>query len=169
MPIDDDFIRDVKKVVKTLGTQSRVGDLCGVEAAAISSIIHGRIQSASRPLHRRLTMLIGKSKKEIEAIEDELIIEVRKESKIREREELERKAQIIKEREEKLKSIEVGKSYRVTFLQKDERFTKLTQVLEGEVIELADRFFLLRGEHYNFTVNKVDIAYEFVQIKELGK
>lgn len=167
MPIDDEFISGVKKVVRTLGNQSKVGELCGVEASAISSIIHGRIQSASKPLHRRLTMLIGKSKKEIEAIEDELIVEVRKENEIQEREELERKAQIIKDREDRIESIKLGKSYRVTFLGKDEKFNRLTQVLEGIVVEISDRFFLLRGKYHNFTVSKVDIAYEFVQIKEL--
>lgn len=82
---------------------------------------------------------------------------------------MKRKAQIVKDRESRLESIKIGKAYRVTFLGKDEKFNRLTQVLEGRVIEISNRFFLLKSEHYNFTVSKVDIAYEFVQIKELGK
>ena len=169
MPIDDEFIRDIKKVVKTLGTQSKVGDLCGVEASAISKIIHSKIQSVPKPLHKRLTMLIGKSKEEIKAIEDKMLEDIRKENEIQKKEGLKRKAQIIKDREDRIKSIKVGKSYRVTFLGKDEKFNRLTQVLEGKVVEISDRFFLLKSEHYNFTVSKVDVAYEFVQIKELRK
>ena len=152
-----------------MGTQSKVGDLCGVEASAISKIIHSKIQSVPKPLHKRLTMLIGKSKEEIKVIEDKMLEDIRKENEIQKRKELKRKAQIVKDRGSRLKSIKVGKSYRVTFLGKDEKFNRLTQVLEGRVIKIADRFFLLKGKHYNFTVSKVDIAYEFVQIKELGK
>ena len=152
-----------------MGTQLRVGRLCGVEASAISKIIHSKIQSVPKPLYKRLTMLIGKSKEEIKVIEDKMLEDIRKENEIEKKEELKRKAQIIKDREDRIESIEVGKSYRVTFLGKDEKFNRLTQVLEGKVVEISDRFFLFKGEHYNFTVSKVNIAYEFVQIKEIKK
>lgn len=152
-----------------MGTQLRVGKLCGVEASAISKIIHSKIQSVPKPLYQKLIMLIGKSKEEIKVIEDKMLEDIRKENEIQKKEELKRKAQIIKDREDRIESIEVGKSYRVTFLPKGEKFNRLTQVLEGRVIEISDRFFLLKSGHYSFTVNKVDIAYEFVQIKELGK
>lgn len=144
MPISDEFISDVKKVVKTLGTQLRVGKLCGVEASAISKIIHSKIQSVPKPLYQKLTMLIGKSKEEIKAIEDKMLEDIRKENEIQKKKELNRKAQIVKDREDRLESIKIGKSYRVTFLGKDETFNRLTQVLEGRVVEISDRFFLLK-------------------------
>lgn len=92
MPIDNEFINDVKKLVLTLGTQLRVGKLCGVEVSAISKIIHSKIQSVPKPLHRRLIMLIGKSKEEIKAIEDKMLEDIKKENEIQRKKRIEEKS-----------------------------------------------------------------------------
>ncbi len=166
---DDEFRKSIKDLVKLMGSQSYIAELCGTQPSVISSIVNERVNSTQELTYKRLSNLIGKSKQEIKSIEKELLQQVRQEYEAEKQKETIRKAKLLIERRNRLKSLEIGKTYKLTF-----DFSLIgpkgkPEVLKGKLIEKYDRLLIFQSLNYKFSATVIDIFYGFVGIKEIGR
>lgn len=166
---DDEFRKSIKDLVKLMGSQSYIAELCGTQPSVISSIVNGRVNSTQELTYKRLSNLIGKSKQKIKSIEKELLQQVRQDYEAEKQKEMTRKAKLLIERRNRLKSLEIGKTYKVTFDFSVNGPKGKPEVLEGDLIEKYDRLLIFQSLNYKFSATVIDIFYGFVGIKEIGR
>lgn len=166
---DDEFRKSIKDLVKLTGSQSYIAELCGAQPAVISSIVNGRVNSTPELTYKRLSNLIGKSKLEIKSIEKELLQQVRQEYEAEKQKEMIRKAKLLIKRRNRFNSLEIGKTYKLTFDFSVNGPKGKPEVLKGDLIEKYDRLLVFQSLNYKFSAAVNDVFYGFVGIKEIGR
>ena len=165
--VDTDFVMQVRKLVEICGTGREAAKHCGITPELISTIKNGRTKLLYKNVYERIARLFGKTLEEIENIEKEL--KVSKDLKaVENQKQVSKKQEDMLAMDKRVNSIKVGKRYRVDFYP-DQKGPKLRDIdeVDGEVIEIYERFFLVQTKNFKVTVLKKDVRYGLVTMKGL--
>lgn len=167
--VDTDFVMQVRKLVEICGTGREAAKHCGITPELISTIKNGRTKLLYKNVYDRIKRLFGKNLEEIENLEKEL--KIAKDLKAAENQKIINKNQEdMLVMDKRVNSIKVGKRYRVDFYP-DQKGPKLRDIdeVDGEVIEIYERFFLIQTKNFKITVLKKDVRYGLVTMTEVWK
>lgn len=171
--IDADFVDKVQDLIKVCGSGNTVAKICGVTSSFISMIKSGRVKKISQETYERFNLLFGKSLEEIEAVQDEVLkkLKAKKESEAKKDKKLaDKKQEEMLAMDKRVSDIKVGKRYQINFYP-DQTGKKLKhlRIVEGEVIEIYKRFFLVQTKNFKITVLKKEVKYGLVTMVEVWK
>lgn len=165
--VDTDFVMQVQKLVEICGTGRKAAKHCGITPELISTIKNGRTKLLYKNVYDRIRRLFGKTLEEIETLEKEL--KASKDLKAVENQKIvSKKQEDMLVMDKRVSDIKVGKRYHIDFYP-DQKGPKLREIdeVDGEVIEIYERFFLVQTKNFKITVLKKDIRYGLVAMKEL--
>lgn len=169
--IDTVFIARVQQLIEVCGTNKKVAKICGVAPGFLSMIKNGHIVKLTPEVYERFNSLFGKTLEEIEAEQNRLLKKIKADRELQAKKD---KALADKRQEEMLtidkrvSDIKVGKRYHIDFYP-DQKGPKLRDIdeVEGEVIEIYERFFLVQTKNFKITVLKKEVRCGLVTMKEL--
>lgn len=165
--VDADFVMQVQKLVEICGTGRKAAKHCGITPELISTIKNGRTKLLYKNVYDRIKGLFGKNLEEIEILEKEL--KVSKDLKAAENQKIvSKKQEDMLVMDKRVSDIKVGKRYHIDFYP-DQKGPKLREIdeVDGEVIEIYERFFLVQTKNFKVTVLKKEVRYGLVAMKEL--
>lgn len=165
--VDTDFVMQVRKLVEICGTGRKAAKHCGITPELISTIKNGRTKLLYKNVYDRIKGLFGKNLEEIEILEKEL--KVSKDLKAAENQKIvSKKQEDMLVMDKRVSDIKVGKRYHIDFYP-DQKGPKLREIdeVDGEVIEIYERFFLVQTKNFKVTVLKKEVRYGLVAMKEL--
>lgn len=171
--IDTVFLAGVQQLIEVCGTNNKVAKICGVAPGFLSMVKKGHIVKLTPEVYERFNSLFGKSLEEIEAEQNNLLKKIKRERELQAKKD---KALADKRQEEMLaidkrvNDIQVGKKYRIDFYP-DQTGNKIRylKTVEGEVIEIYERFFLVQTKNFKITVLKKEVKYGLVKMTEVWK
>lgn len=171
--IDADFVSKVIDLIEVCGTNKRVAKYVGVAPGFMSMIKNGHIGKLTPEVYERFNSLFGKSLEEIEAEQNNLLKKIKKERELQAKKD---KVLADKRQEEmlaidkRINDIQVGKRYHIDFYpDQTGKKTKNLKMVEGEVIEIYERFFLVQTKNFKITVLKKEVKYGLVTMTEVWK
>lgn len=167
--VDTDFVMQVRKLVEICGTGRKAAKHCGITPELISTIKNGRTKLLYKNVYERIARLFGKTLEEIENLEKEL--KVSKDLKaVENQKQVSKKQEDMLAMDKRVNSIKVGKRYHIDFYP-DQKGPKLRDIdeVEGEVIEIYERFFLIQTKNFKVTVLKKEVKYGLVKMTEVWR
>lgn len=167
--VDADFVMQVQKLVEICGTGRKAAKHCGITPELISTIKNGRTKLLYKNVYDRIKRLFGKSLEEIENLEKEL--KASKDLKAAENQKIvSKKQEDLLVMDKRVSDIKVGKRYHIDFYP-DQKGPKLRDIdeVDGEVIEIYERFFLIQTKNFKITVLKKEVKYGLVTMTEVWK
>lgn len=167
--VDADFVMQVQKLVEICGTGRKAAKHCGITPELISTIKNGRTKLLYKNVYERIARLFGKSLEEIENLEKEL--KASKDLKAAENQKIvSKKQEDLLVMDKRVSDIKVGKRYHIDFYpgQKGPKLRDIDEV-DGEVIEIYERFFLIQTKNFKITVLKKEVKYGLVTMTEVWK
>lgn len=171
--IDKEFVAKVQDLIEVCGSRKVATKYCGVASSFISMIKSGRVKKMSPETYDRFNLLFGKSLEEIEAEQNNLLKKIKKERELQTKKDkaLADKRQVeMLAIDKRVSDIKVGKRYRVDFYpDQTGKKTKSLKMVEGEVIEIYERFFLVQTKNFKITVLKKEVKYGLVTMVEVWK
>lgn len=171
--IDTVFIARVQQLIEVCGTNKKVAKICGVAPGFLSMVKNGHIVKLTPEVYERFNSLFGKSLEEIEAEQNKLLKKIKKERDLQAKKDKD----LADKRQEKMLAIDkrvsdikVGKRYHIDFYP-DQKGPKLRDIdeVDGEVIEIYERFFLIQTKNFKITVLKKEVKYGLVTMTEVWK
>lgn len=171
--IDTVFIARVQQLIEVCGTNKKVAKICGVAPGFLSMVKNGHIGKLTPEVYERFNSLFGKSLEEIEAEQNKLLKKIKKERDLQAKKDKD----LADKRQEKMLAIDkrvsdikVGKRYHIDFYP-DQKGPKLRDIdeVDGEVIEIYERFFLIQTKNFKITVLKKEVKYGLVTMTEVWK
>lgn len=171
--IDTVFIARVQQLIEVCGTNKKVAKICGVAPGFLSMVKNGHIVKLTPEVYERFNSLFGKSLEEIEAEQNKLLKKIKKERDLQAKKDKD----LADKRQEKMLAIDkrvsdikVGKRYHIDFYP-DQKGPKLRDIdeVDGEVIEIYERFFLIQTKNFKITVLKKEVKYGLVKMTEVWK
>lgn len=165
--VDTDFVMQVRKLVEICGTGRKAAKHCGITPELISTIKNGRTKLLYKNVYERIARLFGKTLEEIENLEKEL--KIAKDLKAAETQKIINKNQEdMLAMDKRVNSIKVGKRYHIDFYP-DQKGPKLRDIdeVDGEVIEIYERFFLVQTKNFKISVLKKEVRCGLVTMKGL--
>lgn len=171
--IDTEFVDKVQDLIEVCGSRKAAAKYCGVASSFISMIKSGRVKKISRETYERFNLLFGKSLEEIEAVQDEVLkkLKAKKETEAKKDKKLaDKKQEEMLAMDKRVSDIKIGKRYQINFYP-DQKGPKLRDIAEvdGEVIEIYERFFLVQTKNFKITVLKKEVKYGLVTMTEVWK
>lgn len=171
--IDTVFIARVQQLIEVCGTNKKVAKICGVAPGFLSMIKNGHIGKLTPEVYERFNSLFGKSLEEIEAEQNNLLKKIKKERELQAKKD---KTLSDKRQEEMLaidkrvSDIKIGKRYHIDFypVQKGPKLRDIDEV-DGEVIEIYERFFLVQTKNFKIAVLKKEVKYGLVTMTEVWR
>lgn len=138
--------------------------------------IHGKkghIVKLTPEVYERFNSLFGKSLEEIEAEQNKLLIKIKAERQLQAKKDKElanKRQEEMLAIDKRVNDIQVGKRYRIDFYP-DQTGNKIRylKTVEGEVIEIYERFFLVQTKNFKITVLKKEVKYGLVTMTEVWK
>ena len=171
--IDAEFVAKVQDLIEVCGTNKRVAKYVGVAPEFMSMIKNGHIGKLTPEVYERFDSLFGKSLEEIEAEQNNLLKKIKKERELQAKKDkdLADKRQVeMLAIDKRVSGIKVGKRYRVDFYpDQTGKKTKSLKMVEGEVVEIYKRFFLVQTKNVKITVLKKEVKYGLVTMTEVWK
>ena len=169
--IDAEFVDKVNDLIKVCGSRKAAAKYCGVASSFISMIKSGRVKKISRETYERFNLLFGKSLEEIEAVQDEVLkkLKAKKESEAKKDRKLaDKKQEEMLAMDKRVNDIQVGKRYQINFYpDQTGKKIKHLRIVEGEVIEIYKRFFLVQTKNFKITVLKKEVKHGLVTMAEV--
>lgn len=169
--IDAEFVAKVQDLIEVCGTNKRVAKYVGVASEFMSMIKNGHIGKLTPEVYERFDSLFGKSLEEIEAEQNNLLKKIKKERELQVKKDKDLADKREKEMlaiDKRVSDIKVGKRYRVDFYpDQTGKKTKSLKMVEGEVVEIYKRFFLVQTKNFKITVLKKEVWCGLVTMKEL--
>ncbi|WP_277220425.1 hypothetical protein [Peptoniphilus vaginalis] len=171
--IDAVFVARVQQLIEVCGTNKKVAKICGVAPGFLSMVKNGHIVKLTPEVYERFNSLFGKSLEEIEAEQNKLLKKIKKERDLQAKKDKD----LADKRQEKMLAIDkrvsdikVGKRYHIDFYP-DQKGPKLRDIdeVDGEVIEIYERFFLIQTKNFKITVLKKEVKYGLVKMTEVWK
>lgn len=169
--IDKEFVEKVQDLIEVCGSGNKVAKICGVAPGFLSMIKNGHIGKLTPEVYERFNSLFGKSLEEIETEQNNLLKKIKKERELQAKKD---KDLADKRREEMLaidkrvSDIKVGKRYHIDFYpDQTGKKTKNLKTVEGEVIEIYERFFLIQAKNFKITALKKEVKYGLVTMTEV--
>ena len=169
--IDKEFVEKVQDLIGVCGSSNKVAKICGVAPGFLSMIKNGHIGKLTPEVYERFNSLFGKSLEEIETEQNNLLKKIKKERELQAKKD---KDLADKRREEmlaidkRINDIQVGKRYHIDFYpDQTGKKTKNLKMVEGEVIEIYERFFLVQTKNFKITVLKKEVKYGLVTMTEV--
>ena len=171
--IDKEFVEKVQDLIGVCGSSNKVAKICGVAPGFLSMIKSGHIGKLTPEVYERFNLLFGKSLEEIEAVQDEVLkkLKAKKEMEAKKDKELaDKKQEEMLAIDKRINDIQVGKIYHIDFYpDQTGKKTKNLKMVEGEVIEIYERFFLVQTKNFKITVLKKEVKYGLVKMTEVWK
>lgn len=171
--IDAGFVNKVQDLIEVCGTNKRVAKYVGVAPGFMSMIKNGHIGKLTPEVYERFNSLFGKSLEEIEAEQNNLLKKIKTERKAKAKKDKELADKRQKEMlamDKKLSDIKIGKRYQINFYpDQTGKKIKHLRIVEGEVIEIYERFFLVQTKNFKITVLKKEVKYGLVTMTEVWK
>lgn len=171
--IDAEFVDKVNDLIKVCGSRKAAAKYCGVASSFISMIKSGRVKKISQETYERFNLLFGKSLEKIEAVQDEVLkkLKAKKESEAKKDKKLaDKKQEEMLAMDKRVSDIKVGKRYQINFYpDQTGKKIKHLRIVEGEVIEIYKRFFLVQTKNFKITVLKKEVKYGLVTMVEVRK
>lgn len=171
--IDAEFVAKVQDLIEVCGTNKSVAKYVGVAPEFMSMIKNGHIGKLTPEVYERFDSLFGKSLEEIEAEQNNLLKKIKKERElqVKKDKDLADKRQVeMLAIDKRVSDIKVGKRYRVDFYpDQTGKKTKSLKMVEGEVVEIYKRFFLVQTKNFKITVLKKEVKYGLVTMTEVWK
>lgn len=171
--IDTEFVDKVQDLIEVCGSRKAAAKHCGVASSFISMIKSGRVKKISQETYERFNLLFGKSLEEIEAVQDEVLkkLKLKKETEAKKDKKLaDKKQEEMLAMDKRVSDIKVGKRYRIDFYpDQTGKKTKNLKIVEGEVIEIYKRFFLIQTKNFKITALKKEVKYGLVTMTEVWK
>ena len=171
--IDTEFVDKVNDLIKVCGSRKAATKYCGVASSFISMIKSGRVKKISQETFERFNLLFGKSLEEIEAVQDEVLkkLRLKKEMEAKKDKKLaDKKQEEMLAMDKRVSDIKVGKRYQINFYpDQTGKKIKHLRIVEGEVIEIYKRFFLVQTKNFKITVLKKEVKYGLVTMVEVRK
>ena len=167
--VDTDFVMQVRKLVEICGTGRKAAKHCGITPELISTIKNGRTKLLYKNVYERIARLFGKTLEDIENLEKEL--KVSKDLKaVENQKQVSKKQEDMLAMDKRVNNIKVGKRYHIDFYP-DQKGPKLRDIdeVDGEVIEIYERFFLVQTRNFKVTVLKKEVKYGLVTMTEVWK
>lgn len=169
--IDKEFVEKVQDLIEVCGSGNKVAKICGVAPGFLSMIKNGHIGKLTPEVYERFNSLFGKSLEEIEAEQNNLFKKIKVDRELQAKKD---KALADKRQEEMLavdkrvNDIQVGKRYQIDFYP-DQTGNKIKylKTVEGEVIEIYERFFLVQTKNFKITVLKKEVKFGLVTMEEI--
>ena len=169
--IDTEFVDKVQDLIEVCGSRKAAAKYCGVASSFISMIKSGRVKKISQETYERFNLLFGKSLKEIEAVQDEVLkkLKAKKETEAKKDKKLaDKKQEEMLAMDKRVSDIQIGKRYRIDFYpDQTGKKIKHLRIVEGEVIEIYERFFLVQTKNFKITVLKKEVKYGLVSMTEV--
>lgn len=171
--IDSVFIARVQQLIEVCGTNNKVAKICGVAPGFLSMVKKGHIVKLTPEVYERFNSLFGKSLEEIEAEQNKLLKKIKKERELQAKKDKElanKRQEEMLAIDKRVSDIQVGKRYHIDFYP-DQKGSKLRGIdkVEGEVIEIYERFFLVQTKNFKITVLKKEVKYGLVTMTEVWK
>lgn len=171
--VDTEFVDKVNDLIKVCGSRKAAAKYCGVASSFISMIKSGRVKKISQETYERFNLLFGKSLEEIEAVQDEVLkkLKAKKETEAKKDKKLaDKKQEEMLAMDKRVSDIKVGKRYHIDFYpDQTGKKTKNLKIVEGEVIEIYKRFFLIQAKNFKITTLKKEVKYGLVTMTEVWK
>lgn len=169
--IDAEFVAKVQDLIEVCGSGVKAAKYCGVASGFISMIKSGRVKKISQETYERFNLLFGKSLEEIEAVQDEVLkkLKAKKEMEAKKDKELaDKRREEIFAMDKRVSDIKVGKRYHINFYpDQTGKKIKHLRIVEGEVIEIYKRFFLVQTKNFKITVLKKEVKHGLVTMAEV--
>lgn len=169
--IDTAFVARVQQPINVCGTNKKVAKICGVAPGFLSMIKNGRIGKLTPEVYERFNSLFGKSLKEIEAEQSKILKKIKNERELQAQKDkklAEKRQEEMFAIDKRVNDIKVGKKYHINFYP-DQTGKKIKdiRIVEGEVIEIYKRFFLVQTKNFKITVLKKEVKYGLVTMTEV--
>ena len=169
--IDAEFVDKVNDLIKVCGSGNKLAKICGVAPGFMSMIKNGHIGKLTPEVYERFNSLFDKDLEEIKTQEKEILknIKAQRNEKVRKDQELaDKRLKEILAMDKKVSDIKIGKRYQINFYP-DQTGKKIKdiRIVEGEVIEIYERFFLVQTKNFKITVLKKEVKYDLVTMEEL--
>lgn len=169
--IDAEFVTKVQDLINVCGSNKRVARYVGVAPGFMSMIKNGHIGKLTPEVYERFNSLFGKSLEEIEAEQNRLLKKIEAERELRAKKDKELADKREKEMlaiDKRVNDIQIGKRYHIDFYpDQTGKKTKNLKTVEGEVIEIYERFFLVQTKNFKITVLKKEVKYGLVTMTEV--
>lgn len=171
--IDKEFVAKVQDLIEVCGTGNKLAKICGVAPGFLSMIKNGRIGKLTPEVYERFNSLFGKSQEEIEAEQNRLLKKIKTERKAKAKKDKEladKRQEEMLAIDNRVSDIKVGKRYQINFYpEQTGKKIKHLRIVEGEVIEIYERFFLVQTKNFKITVLKKEVKYGLVTMTEVWK
>lgn len=169
--IDTEFVDKVQDLIKVCGSGNKLAKICGVAPGFLSMIKNGHIGKLTPEVYERFNSLFGKSLEEIEAEQNKLLKKIKKERQLQAKKDkdlADKRQEEMLAIDKRVSDIKVGKRYHIDFYP-DQKGTKLRDIdeVDGEVIEIYERFFLVQTKNFKITVLKKEVKYGLVTMMEV--
>lgn len=169
--INVDFVAKVQDLINVFGTNKKVAKYVGVAPGFMSMIKNGHIGKLTPEVYERFNSLFGKSLDEIEAQEGEILKNIKKERELQTKKDkdlADKRQEEMLAIDKRVNDIQVGKRYHIDFYpDQTGKKTKNLKMVEGEVIEIYERFFLVQTKNFKITVLKKEVKYGLVTMTEV--
>ena len=171
--IDAEFVDKVSDLIKICGSGNKVAKICGVAPGFLSMIKKGHIVKLTPEVYERFNSLFGKSLEEIEAEQNNLLKKIKKGRELQAKKDKDLADKREKEMlaiDKRVSDIKIGKRYQINFYP-DQTGKKIRhlRIVEGEVIEIYERFFLIQTKNFKITALKKEVKYGLVTMTEVWK
>lgn len=171
--IDAEFVDKVNDLIKVCGSGNKLAKICGVAPGFLSMIKNGRIGKLTPEVYERFNSLFGKSLEEIEAQEGEILKKIKTERKAKAKKDKEladKRQEEMLAIDKRVNDIKIGKRYQINFYpDQTGKKSKNLKIVEGEVIEIYERFFLIQTKNFKITALKKEVKYGLVTMTEVWK
>lgn len=169
--IDAAFVSKVIDLIEVCGTNKRVAKYVGVAPGFLSMIKNGHIGKLTPEVYERIDSLFGKSLEEIEAEQNRLLKKIKKERELQAKKDkdlADKRQEEMLAIDKRVNDIQVGKRYHIDFYpDQTGKKTKNLKMVEGEVIEIYERFFLIQTKNFKITALKKEVKYGLVTMTEV--
>ena len=169
--IDAEFVARVQQLIIVCGSGVKAAKYCGVTSGFLSMIKNGRIGKLTPEVYERFNSLFGKSIEEIEAQEGEILKKIKTERKAKAKKNKEladKRQEEMLAIDKRVNDIKVGKRYQINFYpDQTGKKIKHLRIVEGEVIEIYERFFLIQTKNFKITALKKEVKYGLVTMTEV--
>lgn len=169
--IDAGFVNKVIDLIEVCGSGNKLAKICGVAPGFLSMIKNGHIGKLTPEVYERFNSLFGKSLEEIEAEQNKLLKKIKKDRELQVKKDKDLADKRQKEMlaiDKRVSDIKVGKRYHIDFYpDQTGKKTKNLKMVEGEVIEIYERFFLIQAKNFKITALKKEVKYGLVKMTEV--
>ena len=169
--IDKEFVAKVQDLIKVCGSGVKAAKYCGVASGFMSMIKNGHIGKLTPEVYERFNSLFGKSLEEIEAEQNNLLKKIKKDRELqakKDKELADKRQDKMLAIDKRVNDIQVGKRYQINFYpDQTGKKIKHLRIVEGEVIEIYERFFLVQTKNFKITVLKKEVKYGLVTMTEV--